>query len=379
LATNARRAHATPSLTLGARRTVRRSATSLLTVTHRSKDRLVDVTTRRAPRTLFAFFGTKGLRLVLNTATAALVVMLPYTAATAARAESSPADVASPSFAVQTVAVQNEEVARAQTAARSVVAGTRSPLTVAAEEGRPVTVRTIAQEDTLSTMAHYYDISLEALAYANAIAEEDQKLPIGQELLIPPGEGALHKVKEGDTPESLADRFKVDPAAIMSYNRVYFEPERFAVGQLVFVPGATLPALKRTERNRTISIPASAVLPARTGRLGLPVNGVFTQYFWWGHSGVDIAAPFGTGLGASDDGIVTATGPVPVGGLRVCIQHQGGLETCYYHTSAVYVSPGQTVARGQLIAAIGLTGVTTGPHVHWELKVNGVLQNPLAY
>jgi murein DD-endopeptidase MepM/ murein hydrolase activator NlpD len=348
-------------------------------VGQRSKDRFVDVTMRRVPRTLFAFFGTKGLRLVLNTATAALVVMLPYTAATSARAESSPADVASPSFAVQTFAMQNEDTARAQTAARSVVAGTRSPLTVAAEEARPVIERTIAKDDTLSTMAHYYDLSLESVAYANGISEEDQKLPIGDKLLIPPGEGALHKVKDGDTVEALADRFKVDPAAILSYNRVYFEPERFAVGQLVFVPGATLPALKRTERNKTIAIPASAALPARTGRLGLPVNGVFTQYFWWGHSGVDIAAPFGTGLGASDDGVVTATGPVPVGGLRVCIQHQGGLETCYYHTSAVYVTPGQTVARGQLIAAIGLTGVTTGPHVHWELKVNGVLQNPLAY
>ena len=337
--------------------------------------------TRRVPGTLFAFVGTKGLRLVLNVATAALVVMLPYTAATSARAGSAPADVANPSFAGSTFAVQNqsEDVARAQTAARSVVAGARSPMTVAAEDARPVIVRTIAKEDTLSTMANYYELSLEAVAYANAISEEDEKLAIGHELLIPPGEGALHKVKDGDTVEALADRFKVDPAAIMSYNRVYFEPERFAVGQLVFVPGATLPALKRTERNKTISIPPSAALPARTGRLGLPVNGVFTQYFWWGHSGVDIAAPYGTGLGASDDGIVVATGPVPVGGLRVCVQHSGGLETCYYHASAVYVTPGQTVARGQLIAAIGLTGVTTGPHVHWELKVNGVLTNPLAY
>ena len=338
----------------------------------------MDVTTRRVPRTLFAFFGAKGLRLVLNISTAAMVLALPYTAATAARAESTPADVASPSVAVQ-FAVQNDDTARAQTAARSLVAGARSPMTVAAEDSRPVIVRTIAAEDTLSTMAHYYDLSLEALAYANAISEEDESLAIGHELLIPPGEGALHKVKAGDTVEALADRFKVDPAAIMSYNRVYFEPERFAVGQLVFVPGATLPALKRTERNRAITIPASVALPARTGRLGLPVNGVFTQYFWWGHSGVDIAAPYGTGLGASDDGIVVATGPVPVGGLRVCVQHSGGLETCYYHASAVYVTPGQTVARGQLIAAIGLTGVTTGPHVHWELKVNGVLTNPLAY
>ena len=354
---------------------VRRSASSLITSGQQSKRRLVDVTINRIPSALAAYFGSKGLRLLLNTATALLVLMLPYTAATSARAEASPADAAAPSFA----AVPMEDVARAQVAPRGVIAGTRSPTTVAAREARPVVVRTIVKEDTLSSMASYYDLSLEALAYANDIGEEDQGLTIGHELLIPPGEGALYKVKVGDTPESVADRFKVDPAVVMSYNRVYFEPEHFAVGQMIFVPDAALPALKRTERSKSIATPSNASLPARTGRLGLPVRGVFTQYFWWGHTGVDIAAPFGTGIGASDDGIVVATGPVAVGGLRVCIQHAGGLQTCYYHTSAVYVSPGQTVARGQLIAAIGLTGVTTGPHVHWELKVNGVAQDPLAY
>jgi len=332
------------------------------------------VTTRRVPGALSTYFGAKGLRLLLNTATATLVLMLPYTAATAARAESSPTDAAAPSFSAAP-----DDVARAQTAARGVVTGTRSPTTVAAEEALPVIVRTIAKEDTLSTMAHYYDLSLETVAYANGISEEDEKLSIGHELLIPPGEGALYKVKDGDTVEDVATRFKVEPTVIWSYNRVYFEPERFAPGRLVFVPGAALPALKRTERPQAISMPASAALPARTGRLGLPIRGVFTQYYWWGHTGVDIAAPYGTGIVASDDGIVVATGPVAVGGLRVCVQHSEGLQTCYYHTSAVYVSPGQAVARGQLLAAIGLTGVTTGPHVHWELKVNGVPQNPLAY
>jgi len=375
LAAKTRRAHATPSLTLGARRTIRRSASSLLTAGQRSKDRVVDVTTRRIPHALFAYLGTKGLRLLLNTATAILVLMLPYSAAISARAEAAPTDVAMPSFA----AVPSDDLARAQTAARGVIAGTRSPTTVAAEESRPVVIRTIAKDDTLSTMANYYALSLESLAYANGITEEDQGLAIGHELLIPPGEGALYAVKDGDTPESVAERFKVDIGVVMSYNRVYFEPEHFAVGQMIFVPGAVLPALRRTEAPKSIAMPSSAALPARTGRLGWPVNGVITQYFWWGHTGVDIAAPYGTGIGASDDGIVVATGPVAVGGLRVCIQHAGGLQTCYYHTSAVYVSPGQTVARGQLIAAIGLTGVTTGPHVHWELKVNGVPQNPLAY
>ena len=147
---------------------------------------------------------------------------------------------------------------------------------------------------------------------------------------------------------------------------------------LTMVPGAAVPALKKNEFS-SISIPAPAQLPARTGRLALPVNGVFTQYFWWGHTGVDLAAPYGTAIMASDDGIVVATGWVPVGGLRVCVQHSEGLQTCYYHTSSVYVSAGQSVVRGQPIAAIGMTGVTTGPHVHWELKVNGVAVNPLAY
>jgi murein DD-endopeptidase MepM/ murein hydrolase activator NlpD len=330
---------------------------------------------RRVPGALFAYFGAKGLRLLLNTATAVLVLALPYTAAMSARAEASPTDGATGSFA----AVPGDDLARAQTAARGVIAGTRSPTTVAAQESRQVVVRTIAKDDTLSSMANYYDLSLETVAYANGISEEDQVLSIGHELLIPPGEGALYKVKDGDTVEDVAGRFEVDPAVIMSYNRMYFEPEHFAVGRMIFVPGAALPALKRTERPKSIATPSNAQLPARTGRLGWPVKGVITQYFWWGHTGVDIAAPYGTGIGASDDGIVVATGPVAVGGLRVCVQHSGGLQTCYYHTSAVYVSPGQTVSRGQLIAAIGLTGVTTGPHVHWELKVNGVPQDPLAY
>ncbi|HEV8656505.1 MAG TPA: M23 family metallopeptidase [Candidatus Limnocylindria bacterium] len=333
------------------------------------------MTTRRVPRALSAYLGSNGLRLLLNTGTAVLVLMLPYTAATSARAEASPTDVASTTFA----AMPSDDAARAQTAARGVIPNTRSPMTVAAPEIRPVLVRTIAREDTLSTMANYYSLSLEALAFANDITQEDEGLRIGSELVIPPGEGALYKVKDGDTPEDIAARFKVDPAVVMSYNRVYFEPENFRPGQTIFVPGAALPALKRTERPKSIAPPPSASLPARTGRLGWPTNGVITQYYWWGHTGVDIAAPFGSRIGASDDGIVVATGWVPVGGLRVCIQHSEGLQTCYYHTGAVFVSPGQTVARGQLIASIGMTGVTTGPHVHWELKVNGVPQDPLAY
>ena len=82
---------------------------------------------------------------------------------------------------------------------------------------------------------------------------------------------------------------------------------------------------------------------------------------------------------AADDGVVDAAGWVQVGGRRVCVQHAEGFESCYYHTSAALVSIGEHVARGQPIALIGMTGATTGPHVHWEVKENGRIVDPLAH
>jgi len=123
--------------------------------------------------------------------------------------------------------------------------------------------------------------------------------------------------------------------------------------------------------------PAGSAPAARSGGyLAWPVNGVITQYMWAGHTGVDIAAPYGTGLAASVAGVISQNGWVAVGGLHICIQ-SGSLEECYYHLSAAYLPVGTPVTAGQIVAAIGLTGVTTGPHVHWETKVNGQLVNPL--
>src|SRR5438876_787333 len=196
-------------------------------------------------------------------------------------------------------------------------------------------------------MANFYDVSVEAMAFANGISDS-HSLQIGQNLRVPPAEGALYTVADGDTVDSVAVRFKVDPSVIMSYNRLYFEPEHFGPGQLIFVRGAQLPALRDPVRVATAILagPSQVANHPRFGSLSWPVAGVITQYFWWGHTGTDVAAPYGTGIGASDDGVVTATGWVAVGGLRVCVQHAGNLQSCYYHTSAVDVSVGQQVARG---------------------------------
>ena len=315
----------------------------------------------------------RGLRLALNTSVAVLVLSLPFTATAASRASST---VGTPIVATVVTA---SDSSRAQPAARGAIAASRNPVTVAAEGVHPPAEVTIHEGDTLGTMANFYDVSIESIAFANGITDA-HSLQLGQKLIIPPAEGALYTVKAGDTVEAVAAKFKVDPAVIMSYNRVYFEPEHFAPGQLIFVRGAELPSLAEPLRVTAAVLrgPSFAATPARTGRLAWPVAGVITQYFWAGHTGVDLAAPYGTGIGASDDGVVSATGWVPVGGLRVCVQHADNLETCYYHTSAVYVGVGDKVSRGQILAAIGLSGVTTGPHVHWECKVGNQLVNCLS-
>jgi hypothetical protein len=110
-----------------------------------------------------------------------------------------------------------------------------------------------------------------------------------------------------------------------------------------------------------------------------PVAGAVSQFLQGNHTGVDIAAPFGSIIVAADDGVVDAAGWVQVGGRRVCVQHAEGFESCYYHTSAALVSIGEHVARGQPIALIGMTGATTGPHVHWEVKENGRIVDPLSH
>src|SRR5260221_4682144 len=108
-----------------------------------------------------------------------------------------------------------------------------------------------------------------------------------------------------------------------------------------------------------------------------PVAGAITQFLQGSHTGIDVAAPVGSILVAADDGVVDAVGWIPVGGFRVCVIHGGGLESCDYHTSLPLVSIGDHVARGQPVALVGMTGLTTGPHVHWEAKLNGRIVNPL--
>ena len=97
------------------------------------------------------------------------------------------------------------------------------------------------------------------------------------------------------------------------------------------------------------------------------------------HTGVDIAASAGTNIYAWKNGVVTFAGWNGNYGYQVIIDHQDGTMTTYAHCSKIYVAEGQYVTKGSAIAGVGSTGNSTGPHLHFELKINGSFVNPLNY
>lgn len=131
---------------------------------------------------------------------------------------------------------------------------------------------------------------------------------------------------------------------------------------------------------------SSATPSSEVSGIGLikPVSGTITSRFGarasGTHKGLDIATSTGTTIAAAAGGTVTFSGWDSYGlGYCVKISHGNGVETVYGHCSKLYVTAGQTVTQGEAIAAVGSTGNSTGPHLHLEIRLNGVAQNPQLY
>lgn len=244
--------------------------------------------------------------------------------------------------------------------------------------------------DTLTGIARRFGVSMMTVWWANDLKSKDD-LHVGQTLTIPPMSGVVVTVGAADTLESLAARYEVDPTEIIEANQL--DDPNLIVGQTLTIPGARSSGIAtpkpKPAATRAPTSSGGTTRPPSTysgGSFAWPVaGGYISQYFHYGHYGIDIAADPGVRVKAAAGGTVIFAGwKSNGGGYQVWIAHGSGLYTTYNHMMSVSVGRGQHVARGQQVGRIGSSGYSTGPHLHFEvwrgmIWDGGTRVNPLGY
>ena len=253
--------------------------------------------------------------------------------------------------------------------------------------------------DTLSGIVEKTNIPMDKIIELNdAIKDERSTLHIGQEIIITVPEPELSVIRTEQ--QYLEEAYDADIIYIdnddwyTTQEKTLQEPStgfRKAVANVTYrndkeiskevVKEEVLMEAVPKIVERGTKIPPTFIKPisggrltSRFGRRTAPKRGASTN-----HKGVDWGIPRGSSVVASSGGTVTKAGWGGGYGYVVYIKHPGGAETRYAHCSKVLVSAGQTVKQGQKIALTGNTGVSTGPHLHFELRLNGVPVDPFAY
>lgn len=253
------------------------------------------------------------------------------------------------------------------------------PHTIIPERAREeISTYVIQPGDTVFNIALKFGLTPETITWSNHDLEDNPDLlQVGQELVILPVNGVYHQVGGGDTLESIAAAYKVEPAAIITspLNKLDGDNPEIKPGQWLVVPGGVKPFVPRAIIAYNGSVPEGAA--AGSGAFGWPASGVIFQDFWSGHPGIDIADRLGTPVLAADAGYVVSVGWDDTGyGETIVIDHGNGFQTLYAHLQNFYVGVGDNVTKGQQIGEMGSSGNATGPHVHFEIRQGTVQRNP---
>lgn len=238
--------------------------------------------------------------------------------------------------------------------------------------------------DSVSTIARKFGISVNTILWENNLSARSLIRP-GNELTILPTTGIMHKVVSGDNLSKIANKYDVDTGKITKANSIGVN-SNLRIGQKLMVPNGTKTATYTPARTSYSGISAIKNIVKQpnaqpvSNKMNWPTVGHrITQYYSWRHKGLDIANKTGTPLYAADAGTVTWSAWSTGYGYNVVIDHGGGKKTRYAHNSKLFVSKGDIVSKGETIAAMGSTGWSTGPHVHFEVIINNVKYNPLNY
>lgn len=266
---------------------------------------------------------------------------------------------------------------------QSIIVGENLFQTDISQKPRDKTViYTVARGDTISTIAKKFGVSQDTIRWENSLNSDD--IDVGDTLEILPVTGMSHKVSKGDTVYSIAKKYDIDAQKIVDFPfNDFANPETFSLveGQILVVPDGIKPEEQQFIRRQQFI--ASGPVSITAGGFTWPLSGVISQFASWYHMAIDITGSYGTPIVSAQSGTVSIvnTGTWDGGyGNNVYVLGDNGYTSHYSHMSSVNVSEGDRVDAGKTVLGwMGLTGRTTGPHLHFEIMRDGVLLNPLSY
>ncbi|MES3031442.1 MAG: peptidoglycan DD-metalloendopeptidase family protein [Patescibacteria group bacterium] len=236
-----------------------------------------------------------------------------------------------------------------------------------------ISLYTVRDGDTLSGIAQMFGVSVNTILWANDLPK-GSAIKNGQTLVILPITGIRYTVKRGDTIKGIVLKYKANLEEVLEYNDLTVS-STIVVGDVIVIPDAE-PTAVPVSRLATSRQPATTAHdtngPFYPGYYIRPITGGSKTQGLHGHNAIDIGAAIGTSIRASAEGTVISS--ISNGGYNggygnyVIISHDNGTQTLYAHNQKNFVKAGDRVEQGQLIAKVGNTGKSTGPHLHFEIR-----------
>jgi len=233
-----------------------------------------------------------------------------------------------------------------------------------------ISVYAVRSGDTLSEIADMFGVSVNTIIWANNLSSA-KDVHQGDILIILPVSGIERTIVKGDTLKSLAKKYGGDANEIAQFNGLDLN-EPLEIGSTIIIPGGEIGAIVSSASTKNYPSTTSSTGSLQIGYYTNPLpGGILTQGIH-GWNSVDIGAARGTPIHAAAGGtvIIARNNGAWNGGYGnyVVITHSNGSQTLYAHMKNVIVSSGQNVSSGQTIGYVGMTGITTGPHLHFEVR-----------
>jgi len=264
----------------------------------------------------------------------------------------------------------------------------------------------IKKNDSLWSISKKFNTQVSILAEINNI-DLNSPLKPDETIFVPSKNGIFYKIKKGDTLSLIAKNYDADIEEISRSNNI--DAKRIIAGKTIFIPDAKNLVAKKDKKHKEINIAdkksnkreeiavnkkdknSETEGKSKTEyaklHLSWPIRGPITSGFGnrinplsgykTFHCGLDIGAEIGTPVKAAADGRVIFSGWKDAYGKIIVIQHKNDYITVYAHNSELLVDENEVVKKGQKIALSGMTGATTGPHLHFEIRKGIVPLNPL--